>query len=113
MIFKSTRLTQAEFGKRLGKSHQLISAIFNNRSSVSGDIIQLLRYEFHVNPDYLLHGRTPMFIEKMELKRRIPIIADIPAGEVKFWFDSYAAGGGTVYDLSDTVNCFYLGLLLL
>jgi len=97
LIFKSLKLTQAEFGRRLGKSQRLISAILNNKRSVSGDMIQLLRYKFHVNPDYLLHGKDPIFIEKMELKRRIPIIADIPAGECHYWFDAYSAGAGDDY----------------
>jgi len=96
-IFKAMKMTQSEFGKRLGKSQNLISAILNNKCEVSGDMIQLLRYKFHVNPDYLLHGKTPMFIEKMELKRRIPVIADIPAGECRYWFDAYSAGAGDDY----------------
>lgn len=97
MIFKSTGLTQAEFGKSLGKSQKLISAILNNRSNISGDMIQLLFYKFKVNPNYLLKGEKPMFIEKMDINRRIPIIADIPAGDWRHWFDSYAAGAGDDY----------------
>ena len=97
MVFKSTGLSQVEFGKVLGKSQNQISAILNNRSNVSGDMIQLLRYKFQVNPEFLLRGQRPMFIEKFDINRRIPIIADIPAGEVKHWFDGYAAGAGDDY----------------
>ena len=97
MIFKSLHMTQAEFGKRLGKSQKTISAILNNKQAVTGDMIQLLRYKFNVNPDYLLYGRSPMFIEKMGLDRKIPIIADIPAGPVDHWYDAYSAGAGEDY----------------
>lgn len=98
MVFKSTGLTQAEFGRILGKSQNQISAIINNRSSVSADMIQLLRYKLNVNPEYILHGATPMFLpKKIESGAIIPIIADIPAGDWRFWLDSYAAGTGDDY----------------
>ena len=36
-------------------------------------------------------------MKKTELNRRIPIIADIPAGEWRHWYDAYAAGVGDDY----------------
>jgi len=94
MVFKSSGLTQAEFGRILGKSQNQISNILNNKSSVSGDMIQLLRYKLNVRPDFLLKGRTPMFLKKDINDFRIPIIADIPAGPAELWIDSYAPGAG-------------------
>jgi len=108
MIFKSLHITQTEFGKKLGKSQNLISAILNNKRAVSGDMIQLLRYKFNVNPDYLLYGRSPMFIEKMELNRRIPILGDIPAGEWKHWIDAYSANAGDDYVSAPELKGSYL-----
>jgi transcriptional regulator with XRE-family HTH domain len=96
-IFKSTGLTQAEFGRVLGKSQKLISSIINNRRGVSADMIQLLRYKLNVNPEYILHGTTPMFLpKKIESGAMIPLIADIPAGDWRFWYDSYAVGAGRI-----------------
>ena len=97
MIFKSTGLTQSKFAKILGKSQGQISLILNGKSNISGDMIQLLRYKFNVNPDFILKGKRPMFLEKFSINRRIPIIADIPAGDWRFWYDSYAAGVGEDY----------------
>jgi len=97
MVFKSTGLSQSEFGKVLGKSQNLISSILNNKRSISGDMIQLLWFKFRVNPEFILHGQRPMFIEKFDINRRIPIIADIPAGDWREWFDSYAAVAGDDY----------------
>jgi len=97
MVFKSTGKTQSEFGRILGKSPNLISSILNNKRNVSGDMIQLLRYKLNVNPNFILEGRRPMFIEKFDINRRIPVIADIPAGPWRYWYDSYAAGSGDDY----------------
>ena len=59
MIYKSLHISQTEFAEKLGKTQALISKILNNKSAVSGDMIQLLRYKFHVNPSLksLLLGR--------------------------------------------------------
>jgi len=97
LIFKAVGKTQREFGRIIGKSQNQISAILNNRSGVSGDMIQLLWLNLNVNPNYLLYGDGPMFLEKFDINRRIPVIADIPAGPWRYWYDSYAAGSGDDY----------------
>jgi len=98
MVFKASRLTQAEFGNKLGKSQNHISRILNGKRNISAEMIKLLRYEMNVNPRFLLHGETPMFLPvKIEASRIVPIIADIPAGDWRFWLDSYAAGAGDDY----------------
>ena len=98
MIFKQSGLSQAGFGKVLGKSQGLISDILNNRSNISGDMIQLLGYKMNVNLDYLLHGKQPMYRFKRPKETfHVPIIADIPAGPWQYWIDSYAAGAGDDY----------------
>jgi len=94
MIFKSSGLNQTEFATLLGKSQGQISLILSNRSNVSPDMIQLLRYKLNVNPDFLLKGSTPMFLKKDIDDLLIPVIADIPAGPWEDWIDSYAPGAG-------------------
>jgi len=98
MIYKSTGLTQAEFGARIGKSQRLISDILNDHRNVSADMIQLLHYKLNVNVNFLLKGETPMFLPK-EIRQDmlIPLIADIPAGPWEAWIDSYAPGAGEDY----------------
>ena len=98
MIFDSLGLKQKEFGERLGLSQSQISTILGGKSNVSGPTIQLLWHNFRVNPDFILHGSSPMFLPpKIEARRIIPIIADIAAGDWKYWYDSYAAGAGDDY----------------
>ena len=97
MVFESTGLTQAEFGRRVGKSQNQISAILNDRSNVSADMIQLMKYKLNVNPDFILKGSTPMFLESKNNGKLVPLIADIPAGPWESWLDSYEPGAGEDY----------------
>jgi SOS-response transcriptional repressor LexA len=53
-------------------------------------MIQLLRYKFNVNPEYMLHGTPPMFLKPQVGGAVIPVLANIPAGEWRFWLDSNA-----------------------
>jgi len=91
-VFNESGLTQKEFAGRLGKSQNQISAILNDRSNVSGDMIQLLRYKFNVNPDFILHGEKPMFLKPQVEGPVIPILTNIPTGDWHFWLDSNASG---------------------
>jgi SOS-response transcriptional repressor LexA len=91
-IFNESGMTQKEFAGRLGKSQNQISAILNDRSNVSGDMIQLLRYKFNVNPDFILHGEKPMFLKPQVEGPVIPILTNIPTGDWHFWRDSNASG---------------------
>lgn len=89
MVFKSSGFTQKEFGSLLGRSQNQISTILNGKSNVSADMIQLMRYKLNVNPEFLLKGRTPMFLEKPKLDvTLIPILGYIPAGSWEDWIKS-------------------------
>lgn len=88
-VFTESGLTQKEFAGRLGKSQNQISAILNDRSNVSGDMIQLLRYKFNVNPEFMLHGTKPIFLKPQVEGPVIPLLATIPLGEWHVWLDSH------------------------
>ena len=103
-IFEVMGLTQKEFGVRLGLSQNQVSTILTGKSSLSVPVLNLLKYEYGVDPNYIFKGQLPMFLEGKEHKRiqHIPIIASIPAGDWDQWIDSYPPGVGDGYlDLSD------------
>ena len=84
-IFTESKLTQKEFAGRLGKSQNQISAILNNRSNISGDMIQLLKYKFNVNPDFILHGRKPVYLKPHVDGSAIPLLHTVPSGDSTAW----------------------------
>ncbi len=97
-LFKWTKLSQAEFGTLLGLSQNQVSNIILGKSLVTPMLIELFQYKLNVNPRWLLEGEPPMFRENPELPNEsIPILADIPAGDWKFWIDSYPAKAGEGY----------------
>lgn len=103
-IFEATGLTQKEFGGRLGLSQNQVSTILTGKSSLSVPVLNLLKHEYGVDPNFIFKGQLPMFLEGREYKcfRHIPIIASIPAGDWEQWIDSYSPGVGDGYiDLSD------------
>lgn len=60
------KLTQEDFGKRLGVSRDTIGNIELNRLARPDQklsLIKLICKEFSVNEDWLLNGNEPMFIE--------------------------------------------------
>jgi repressor LexA len=97
-LFRRFKLSQAEFGELLGISQRQISAISCGKSLVTPMLYELLRYKLNVNPRWLQEGELPIYLENSDqVVDGVPLLADIPAGDWKYWIDSYVAGGGEEY----------------
>jgi len=97
-LFKRSCLSQAEFGALLGLSQNQVSAILLGRSGVTPMLIRLLELYMNINPRWLTHGELPMNKDNPEWSvEDVPVLGDIPAGEWKFWIDSYITGSGITY----------------
>ncbi|MCD6309025.1 MAG: LexA family transcriptional regulator [Candidatus Latescibacteria bacterium] len=85
-VYNSLGYTQAGFAGKIGKSQGQISLLLSGKSNVSPDMIQLLRYKFNVNPNFMLQGDPPMFLpDKRPTENLIPLIAGIPQGPWESW----------------------------
>lgn len=63
------KMSQTEFGERLGVSRSVINNIENNLLAQPNQklpLYKLICSEFNVNEDWLLNGNEPMFIEPDE-----------------------------------------------
>lgn len=97
-VRKKLKLTQSQMADILGTTHSNISHLESGKHLLSSLYLAPLELKLNVNSRYIFHGEEPMFLEKPESKfSLIPIIADIPAGDWREWFDSYAAGAGDDY----------------
>lgn len=60
-VRKALRMTQEEFGKRLGITYAAVSMTERELNGVSGQNIQAMVREFHVNEEWLKTGEGEMF----------------------------------------------------
>lgn len=60
-VRKALRMTQEEFGKRLGITYAAVSMTERELNGVSGQNIQAMVREFHVNEEWLKTGKGEMF----------------------------------------------------
>ena len=60
------KLSQTEFGKKLGVSRDVIKNIEYNRVEIKDYMINLICQTFNVNEDWLRNGNEPIFINKDE-----------------------------------------------
>jgi len=89
---------QNEIADTLGITKAGISNIETGRAKLTRSNILTLSRVYNLNPDWLLYGYNPKFLDKPEPEvSLIPVIADIPAGPWEFWLDSYAPGAGDDY----------------
>lgn len=97
-LFKRFGMSQAEFGFLLGISQNHVSNILLGKSGVTPMLIKILELQANINPRWLKHGELPVNKENPEWTvYDVPVIADIPAGDWKFWIDSYITGAGISY----------------
>ena len=61
---KKFRLSQSEFGKRIGMSFQHVSRYERGVITPSAEILIKLQARFHISIDWLLTGTEPMFANK-------------------------------------------------
>ena len=95
---KYASITQRELGKALYVSANQISNIFNNRSNLTEAQIDILKFKYNLNPNWLRYGEESMFLEKPKSEiSLIPVIADIPAGSWEYWYDSYSPSANDEY----------------
>lgn len=92
IIRKTQKLTQVEFGERIGMGQSYIVELEKGRRKPSYDTILKIMKTFHVNPDWLLseeskHKELPMIVAESKTEYNIrtelvalPVINDVPAG---------------------------------
>jgi len=56
-------LTQKEFGERIHITKGYVTSLEKGRQSLNDRIIKLLSDTYGVNPEWLKHGKGPMFLE--------------------------------------------------
>lgn len=65
-IRKSLKLSQPDFGKRLGVSRDVIANIDRDAVEPKTVFLEHLCQVYKVNPDWLLHGEGAMFMDSPE-----------------------------------------------
>lgn len=70
------RLTQQEFGERLGVTHAHISKIESGKENPSETLLRLIRYEFSVSADYKT-GFPPAEVTRPKIMRYLNILGDM------------------------------------
>lgn len=76
---KALKLTQTEFGNRLGVGKTTISQIEHGINNITEQMIKSICREFNVSEEWLRNGTGEMFIEK----DRFQIVSEFAAGIVK------------------------------
>jgi len=61
---KYLRLTQKEFGKRIGLSDAMVSMIESGRKTLQNRTIRLICYTFGVNEDWIRHEKGDMLLSR-------------------------------------------------
>ena len=62
-VRKKLNFTQSKFGEQLGKKLRVIQYYEASDSSITLDIVLLLKEKFNVNTDWLINGNGSMFID--------------------------------------------------
>ncbi len=67
-FLRENRLRQESVGKELGVSKQQISNYCTGRTKVSPFFANALKGAYNINPDWLLNGRKPKYVENKIIK---------------------------------------------
>lgn len=67
-IRKELRMTQTEFGKKIGMSKQYFSKVENGVVLLNNEKLVAIGDNFHVNLNYLLLGNGEMFFSEKDAK---------------------------------------------
>lgn len=83
-VRKSLAMTQEEFGKRLGITYAAVSMTERGLNGVSGQNIQAMVREFHVNEEWLKTGEGEMFETVLQRDDVAAFMGDIMKDEDDF-----------------------------
>jgi len=64
LIYRKKVSTQVELAERLEKNESYFSQIMNGKQKLSSKMIEKMKREFGLSPDYLLTGIGPMFLNE-------------------------------------------------
>ena len=111
-IRKKMGFSQEKLASLIGTGRSNISRIEKGKNPPNKANIKLLEEIFGINPDWLLYGEEPMFLEKKALDTiLIPVVAYIPAGHWTTWIDSFDIDKGDSYvSLPNLKNENYFGV---
>ena len=83
-VRKALHMTQEEFGKRLGITYAAVSMTERELNGVSGQNIQAMVREFHVNEEWLKTGEGEMFAPVLSRDDVAAFMGDIMKDEDDF-----------------------------
>lgn len=83
-VRKALHMTQEEFGKRLGITYAAVSMTERELNGVSGQNIQAMVREFHVNEEWLKTGEGEMFSPVLSRDDVAAFMGDIMKDEDDF-----------------------------
>ena len=78
------RISQEEFGKRLGVTRGAITNIELNKVEPKPLFVDLICREFNVNEDWLKNGAEPMFLQRSRNEELSAFFGDLLNGEPDF-----------------------------
>lgn len=78
------KLSQAEFGKRIGITQTGVASYETGQSNVSDRVIETICREFNVNERWLRTGEGPMFRPQTGDDQLMAALGDIALGEDSF-----------------------------
>ncbi len=94
ILRKQLRLTQTEFGNKLGISMRGVQKWENGESIPQQSSLLLLKQVFNVNPDWIINGSGDMFLSQTDTYSELDIV-NIPYYPEVF---AAAGSGALVYD---------------
>lgn len=91
-------LRQVTISKVIGITPSTVSQIVSGKSGISNQVLQALKREYGLNPDWIRTGEGDMLLKREKPPepqlKRIPVLASIPAGPWEHWLDTYVMGFG-------------------
>lgn len=81
ILRKTLKLTQTEFGERLGVKGNTITGYENGTRTPSDAIIKAICREFGVREEWFRTGEEPMYMQMTPNQERAAFLASVTAGE--------------------------------
>lgn len=92
-IRKALKLTQTDFGKRIGVAGNTITSYETGTREPSNTVITAICREFNVNYDWLLNGSGDMFVELSAQELAAKIVGQALATKDDFIINTFIALG--------------------
>jgi len=104
-LFCSSGLSQKEFGEMLGISQRQVSAICMGQRKINPMLLEIMKLKLNLREQWLLKGEPPMYRKNPEIENPdLPVLADIPAGDWKYWIDSYTTKSADTWISAPGIN---------